>query len=733
MNTILAHLTIDDRGQTLAQHAKGTAELCEEFAAVFGAGPYAREMALAHDAGKQSDAFQRYLRRAAQNPRQKMHGPDHSTAGAQFLMRAGMAHAALCVAGHHAGLPDVGNARTDTGDSSTFCGRMKRTDLPDAGAWLRENEIQKRQPPILPPDGIHQSFLVRMLFSCLTDADFLDTEAFMQGASPRGDAYEPLTALWEKLQEKIAPWLSADRQPLPAAPGPRRTAELNRRRNAILRDCIAAGKGAKGLYTLTVPTGGGKTVASMAFALQHAATHPEIRRIIYVIPFTSITEQNAGVFRSLLGAENILEHHSGVCYDAAETEGTESETALKWRLASENWDAPIVVTTNVQFFESLYAAKSSRCRKLHNIAGSVVIFDEAQQLPLEYLRPCVRGIQELVKTYGVTAVLCTATQPALAPLFAPDCQPQEIIPDAAAQYTAFRRSRLENIGTQSLEQIAARMAERGQALAIVNTRKEAQQLYELLPQGARFHLSTLMTPEDRRQTLRAIRAALAAGKPCLVAATSLIEAGIDLDTPAVFREEAGLDSILQAAGRCNREGRRPADESVTSIFSTGQKPPRAVAQYVQLTRETAARYPDLGAPEAVDAYFRALHALKGEALDSNGILDKLENGLCGGGMPLRWVGEHFHLIDSTMMQVLVPESEQAQEIARQLQRGVLNRKLLRRAAQWTVSVYPQHFAALLRTGAEAITPDLAVLTDLSLYKASTGLTLEPEEGCAFMI
>lgn len=733
MDAILAHLTADGREQTLAEHAHGTAERCEAFAAEFGAGAYAREMALAHDAGKQASDFQKYLRCAAAHPQQKMHGPDHSTAGAKFLNQAGMVHAALCAAGHHAGLPDVGCNKVDTSDSPTFCGRMKRTAIPDASAWLQENKIQKQPLPSLPPDGIHQSFLVRMLFSCLTDADFLDTEAFMQGKDLRGYAYESLAVLWDKLQKQISPWLAADAQPLPAAREMRRTAELNRRRNAILRDCIAAGKSKKGLYTLTVPTGGGKTVASMAFALQHAAAHPEIRRIIYVIPFLSVTEQNADVFRKLLGTENVLEHHSGICCDVNEAEGTESEATLKWRLASENWDAPVVVTTNVQFFESLYAAKPSRCRKLHNIANSVVIFDEAQQLPLEYLRPCVRAIQELTQTYGVTAVLCTATQPALAPLFAPECQPQEIIPDANEQYAAFRRTRLERIGVQSLEQIAARMTERGQALAIVNTRREAQQLFALLPQGARFHLSTLTTPADRRKTLRAIRAALAAGKPCLIAATSLIEAGVDLDVPAVFREEAGLDSILQAAGRCNREGRRPVDESVTSIFSTGQKPPREVAQYVQLTRETAACCPDLGAPEAVDAYFQALHKLKKEALDANGILDKLQNGLRGGGMPLRWVGEHFHLISSDTMQILVPECEEAQEIARKLQNGLLDRKLLRRAAQWTVSVYPQHFSALLRAGAEAITPDFAVLTNLPLYSAETGLTLEPEEGSAFIV
>ena len=341
--------------------------------------------------------------------------------------------------------------------------------------------------------------------------------------------------------------------------------ELNTQRCAILRRCMERGQDSQqmpGLYPLTVPTGGGKTVASLAFALHHAKTHG-LERVIYVIPYTSIIEQTADQFRKILGAENVLEHHSGVTYETQDEATPETQRLAR---ATENWDMPVVVTTAVQFFESIYSNRSSKCRKLHNLAKSVIIFDEAQMLPIPYLRPCVSAIAQLIGHFHATAVLCTATQPALNPLFAeflPGRTATELCPAGTCDETIFRRVTFQKEIDRpiSWETVAEMLTQLPQVLCIVNTRKRAQQVYERLPEEGRFHLSTLMIPTDREETLNVIRARLRNGQVCRVVSTSLVEAGVDVDFPSVWRELAGLDSILQAAGRCNREGKRSAAES----------------------------------------------------------------------------------------------------------------------------------------------------------------------------
>lgn len=326
-----------------------------------------------------------------------------------------------------------------------------------------EIEMEKPLPLSLKPlesAGFSISFFVRMLFSCLVDADYLDTEAFVtDGAMERGgyDGIETLrTRLMEHLQSRFYP--------------PKN--ELNRKRCDILEACIREASSAPGLYSLTVPTGGGKTLASQAFALEHAKIHG-LRRVIYVISYTSIVEQTAEKFAEVLGAPNVLEHHSGAEYDNEEEQS-------RRHLAAENWDAPVIVTTNVQFFESLFAARTSRCRKLHNIVGSAIIFDEAQMLPLKYLKPCVRAIAELCHNYGCTAMLCSATQPALDGLFPKQIKRTEIMRDLATLYEFFRRTHIVDIGAQDDEALAQRLRFHTQALCIVRTRKQAQNLYRLM-------------------------------------------------------------------------------------------------------------------------------------------------------------------------------------------------------------------------------------------------------------
>ena len=326
-----------------------------------------------------------------------------------------------------------------------------------------------------------------------------------------------------------------------------------------MNTCLEKGGQPRGIYTLTVPTGGGKTVASLAFALRHAREHG-MQRVVYVIPYTSIIDQNAAVFRDILGEQNVLEHHSGVQFDLED--GAPPEQVCR-ALAAENWDVPVVVTTAVQLFESMYANRSSKCRKLHNLANSVVIFDEAQMLPLAHLRPCVAAMASLAEQFRSTVVLCTATQPALDDLlhtYAPGCTVTELCPQTAQLYDCFRRVTFRQTGKLEDETLAARLAEHDQVLCIVNSRKAAQSIFDKLPREGSYHLSTLMVPAQRKTRIEEIKVRLRKGEPCRVVSTSLIEAGVDVDFPAVYRELAGFHFAgggpVQSRGKAPGKGER---------------------------------------------------------------------------------------------------------------------------------------------------------------------------------
>ena len=346
----LAHISEDGRKQTVEEHLNGTAELCAQFAAVFGAEEQGRLIGLAHDIGKNSAEFQQRLCGGK--------AVDHSTAGALECAKIGADWAAFCVAGHHGGLLDGGN-KLDQAGEATLWGRLKKGMEGSIPKYSRGHSLPTlSQPQMWGHDALTDSFLIHMLYSCLVDADYLDTEFFMKDGNVERGKYDSLPVLLKRLEKYIEPWWEP-------------TKELNQWRCEILKACLDGGDKSRGLYTLTVPTGGGKTVASLAFGLSHAVQHG-MERVIYVIPYTSIIEQNADVFRSILGKENVVEHHSGVQYDP---ENDIDRDGYRQVLASENWDAPIIVTTAVQFFESLYANRPSKCRKLHNIANSVIIFD----------------------------------------------------------------------------------------------------------------------------------------------------------------------------------------------------------------------------------------------------------------------------------------------------------------------------------------------------------------------
>ena len=704
---LYAHSAQGKPWQTLEEHLQHTAQLAAEFAGVFGCTQWGSALGWLHDIGKAKLAFQRKLEGKAIRV-------EHSAAGAVLADEAKgvVRQLAYCVAGHHGGLPD-GGAATDMADATTLRARLKR-EREQKREWegvVNPQAVLPKAPPAITPFCVHPgfslSFWMRMLFSCLVDADYLDTEAFVQGPQPRGGG-EAIDRLRERLDEYMGRF---------GAP----TTAINIKRCEILEDCRRAAEGKRGLYALTVPTGGGKTLASLAFALRHAQKH-ELRRVIYVIPYTSIIEQTAQEFRRVLGAQNVLEHTSTAEYDGEDTD----EAAYARRLAAENWDAPVVVTTSVQFFESLMANKPSRCRKLHNISESVVIFDEAQQLPERFLLPVMRMIAELVQSYGVTAVLCTATQPSLGKFFKPlGFEIKEICGDTLGLYHFFRRVRYEYAGRWTDARIAEELRAHDRILVVVNSIAHAQALYESIGPEDAYCLTTLLTPAERRAQIGEIKAKLLDpdAPPCRVISTSLIEAGVDLDFPRVCREVAGLDSIIQAAGRCNREGKRGAEESMVTVFRTDAewegrvptplKTPARIGQRIMETHE------DIASPDAIAAYFDTLHVLRGEALDAEHIVEEMSK---PGSIPFAWADRTFKLIGEDTCAVLIPRGVRALDCEERLRAGERSRELLRAAAQYCVNIRKKALAALLGAGAIEILDDqIAVLISPEGYDPHKGL------------
>ena len=709
----LAHLTEDGRTQTILEHLKGTASLCSAFAAAFDAEAQGQLAGMAHDIGKYSAAFQR-----------RLHGGpkvDHASAGAFECLKAQQLAAAFAISGHHGGLPD-GGGRGDAAGTGTFWGRINRAsqrNLEDYHAWQSEFSLPHANTPAFAGTRLEGMFFTRMLFSCLVDADYTDTGAFMDNSPYLPASSSSMEELWRRLETYVSGWFPPK-------------GALNMQRCVILEQCMSAGaQYGPGLFTLTVPTGGGKTVASLSFALAQAKAR-RMKRIVYVIPYTSIIEQTAQIFREILGDENVLEFHSGVQFDQQEDDASSPETAPLTR-SVETWDVPVIVTTAVQFFESLYACRPSKCRKLHNLAQSVLIFDEAQMLPLPYLRPCVWAIAQLVRHYGASAVLCTATQPALDPIFqefAPEIPIREICSMAEAHWESFRRVSFQQAGTLSWMDLAARLQQQEQVLCVVNTRRAAREVFHQLSGPGNFHLSTLMYPAHRRRILDEIRRRLRDGLPCRVVSTSLIEAGVDVDFPAVYRELSGLDSILQAAGRCNREGKRPPEDSIVTIFQGEDPPPRLFETSIGAGKIVLDHCQDVSSRAAIHTYFSTLLDLKGaEAQDAHHILPLMESEF----FPFRTVAERFHLIESPTTTVYLPLEEGA-GLVELLRSGQYSRTLYRRLGQYGVSVYPQHLAALEQAGAlEHLEDGSVVLRDIGLYTQTTGLTLEPSGGNALFI
>jgi len=730
-----------DRWESLAEHQTAVAALAGEFADIFGFGALARLAGELHDIGKLSPEFQAYI------CGERTSGGDHSSAGAWI---AGKIFAAI-IAAHHAGLVDGRN----------LIERLKPIGKqlpPGWQEWIGPLPSAAALNPSIRPDfsqgpkGFSQSFLTRMLFSCLVDADFLATEAFYaaaEGLPVERGGYSSMIALRDRLREHM------DNMRADAAK------EINLVRTRILDHTITKADLSPGLFTLTVPTGGGKTLASLSFALEHAVRH-NLRRVIYVIPYTSIIEQTADVFRGALRSpDDILEHHASFDWERAKqtrNPDDDSPAAIdKLRRAAENWDVPIVVTTAVQFFESLFANRTSRCRKLHNIAGSAVVFDEAQTLPLPLLKPCVAAIDELARNYRTSIVLCTATQPALRVKdgftdgFAID-EDRELAPDPQELYRRLKRVAVERLTAPTTdESIAARFVEQPQMLCIVNKREHAQKLYEMIrSQPGATHLSTLMCPSHRRIVLAELRGKLKAGEPVRLVATSLIEAGVDIDFPEVWRAAAGLDSIAQAAGRCNRSGAlkdhdgRPRLGRVIVFEPAEEKTQHEIKVRWQASQGALKRFDDPLDIDAVRDYFSELYWRKGDAqLDSAdisgrqgvGVLTAIRECVADGDYPFRSIAEAFQLIDEEAMEaVIVPwRADEADDEADRLLQSIAAQakpsgRDLRRLQQYAVPIPKTARDEWLRRNVltpvhPALGDAMLKFADLSLYDAETGVTV----------
>jgi CRISPR-associated endonuclease/helicase Cas3 len=739
-----AHSTADPSKadwEPLAQHLVETRDRAVAAATDFGGQRAAEMAALLHDIGKYTVAFQRRLEGGK--------AVDHSTAGAAIVMEAPKVVdapfrelIAQAIAGHHAGLPDRRGA-------GSLDERLRHRPPDPDPVW--RGEITLPEGSIRPPLDLDQSSVGfqlgvfgRMLFSSLVEADFLATEAFYaarEAIQPDRD-WPTLGGVLDDLIARFDAHMSGM-----SAVGP-----VNALRAEVLAHVRGKAASTPGVFKLTVPTGGGKTLASLGFALDHARRHG-LRRIVYAIPFTSVIDQTATTFRAVLGDGVVLEHHSAIEIDRRPGQAERDErrergaASDKLRLAMENWAAPVVVTTNVQLFESLFAARPSRCRKLHNLAGSVLVLDEAQTIPRPLLRPCVAMLKELARNYGVSIVLCTATQPALGapppdggPGF-PDGLPltpeRELAPDPPRLFAALRRTTLDFVGAMEDAALVDALRETPQGLVIVNSRAHALALFRAVRDAGldgAIHLTTRQYAAHRRRILADVRTRLSGGAPCRLIATSLVEAGVDLDFPRVWRAEAGLDQIAQAAGRCNREGRRDRASSVVTVFEAERKPPREIALLAGDLGRMRARHEDLFTPEALTDYFGEVYWRVGaEGLDEKDILgdhayDFARNEV---DIAFRTIAEKFRMIESGIVPVIIPRDPEALAALDALRRRAIGPgEAARKLQTHLVQIPPDARELMLRNGHVAFeTPDrfgdqFAVLQKPSLYDHVIGLIWE---------
>ncbi|MBE6764736.1 MAG: CRISPR-associated helicase Cas3' [Ruminococcaceae bacterium] len=716
-----AHRNQTGEMQSVREHLENVALMASQFSAEL-LRSIAYETGKAHDIGKYSQAFQERLF-GGQNRF------EHSTCGALECDAAVSDKSdriiapmmEYCIAGHHTGIPDGGTAGDHPFDDTTLHSRLKRSGVyaDEKNSYSAyKNEIDVCVPKA---EGVFKelmsaaksgdktglietyAFFTRYLFSCLTDADFLDTERFcLQGER------EELTADFEKMKDRLDEKFASFCADTP----------LKQARGWLQEQACKNCSVSEGISILNMPTGSGKTLCSMKIALKKLLeSGGRKKRIIYVIPYTSIIEQTADIFESIFGeCADILQHHSNYCIDDSTAD---YETAHKLRLASENWDAPIIITTSVRFFESMYHNRGSALRRLHNTADSVIIFDEIHLLPIQMLQPCLRGIGYITKYLNSEAILLSATMPDYADLidrFMPDCRVSELLPDKE-DFTYFRKCRYIDLGKTDYGSVLEKAAQYTSSLIIVNLKSTAREIYGTL-QGEKYHLSTYMTASDRSETIKRIRQALTEGRRITVVSTSLIEAGVDFDFEAVFRQCAGLDSILQSGGRCNREGKRECGD--VYVFETDEKSGRDLQVPINIVKNLLAEHNDISSLECIEEYYRRLFSSYKEDILKNTIADG-----CTGidSIPFRSYAESFRFIKDDTVGVVVPHCSDAQELVQALKNG--SRSVVRRLQKYTVALRRSEFDRAMKSGiVDDFGTGIYILTAMNCYNSETGLDTE---------
>ena len=677
---------------------------------------WGRVLGLLHDKGKEQEGFQRYIKKESGfQPEIKAVKTPHAYVGA-ILAKQQFPQAfpllSNAIAGHHRGLYDFGDLKNHLAQEIPS---DINTTATEATLGIPNKSIQIRT------DFHH---LQRMLFSCLVDADRLDTEAFM---NPEQARLRENKATLEQLYEKLLAHLEA----LNVSSD---NTKVNRVRRYVQQQCMEKSNGDIDFYSLTVPTGGGKTLASVLWALGHAIKNGQ-HRVIIAIPYTSIIVQTAATLKAIFGEENVLEHHSNV----NEEDIGDDELAMKYQLATENWDYPIVVTTNVQLFESLFSNSPSACRKLHNIVKSVLVLDEVQTLSLQFLRPIVDTFKTMKRVFDTSVLFTTASQPTLEgtikggnPMTAFEALPKihEIIPENAALHQKLRRVELDiNDLPQNYDEVAASVMQHPRVLCIVNTRRDAREIYNRLPkdEGICLHLSRMMCPEHVRQTIQLLKEALKDEQNTIirVVATQLIEAGVDIDFPVVYRQQAGLDSILQAAGRCNREGLQKL--GTTHVFSLQKEHtlPRGFITQTNNARLNMVGQFDWFSPDAMREYYRQLYS-KIESFDET-VFDKVKYSmhelLYKQDAEFEQASKCFRLIDDKTTAVVV-NWQCGMDFVEKLKKEGATYQLMKMLSQYSVNVRHSDMKQLLQSGAvEEVRENVFVVSNAAFYDDKVGLII----------
>ncbi len=715
----LAHKSADGRTQLLSEHLRNVSTLAESFAAE----PFkqlAAAAGAAHDIGKNAPAFQKRLDGSKERFEHSACGAIEINAADYECRNPDIIKPLLeyCVAGHHTGLPDGGSIG-DNSSNATLQARLKRKEeyvgskdyhgsepymklsLPDQQDFIKLLSSKDNNTTIE-----KYAFFTRYVFSCLTDADFLDTENFCNVNTDRKTAGD-VDAMLEAVNKRLSSFKAATK--------------LQKSRARLQQQAISNLDHDAHISILNMPTGSGKTLCSLKLALEMVKhSQGNLKRIIYVIPYTSIVEQTANTFEELLGDHaDVLQHHSNYIYDDSDDNDS---TSSKLKKACENWDAPIVITTSVQFFESLYHYKSSRLRKLHNIAQSVIVFDEIHLLPIDLLQPCLKGVGYLTEYLGSKALFLSATMPDHKMLFEkyiPQCRINELIKDRS-DMECFEKCSYTDLGMQELESIAERANGIKSSLIVVNSRKSARQVYSMLS-GNKYHLSTYMTAHDRSCAIERIKQDLDNDRQVCVVSTSLIEAGVDLDFEAVFRQLAGLDNILQSAGRCNREGTRPTGN--VYVFSSQEKPHGDLLLRSDITEQLIEQYPAVNTKECIEEYYNRIFRFKEKTIDKNSIADKQYFGGNLRSIAFRTYADQFEFISDDTINVVISNASQTEHLLEQALTGSLTAK--RKLQLYSVALKHSQLFLMLQTGRVTQHPSgLFVLTDPNDYDSSTGLMLE---------